>query len=165
MVESSSARHATVSHPAAGLSNQPAMRVGSIIYADPPVNPYGPGRRLYWLPDYGVQIVYEPWGWHQEWYVDMVEITHEDAPESDVYAVRDMEVDIIVQGNGPTYRVIDLEKFGDRVLSGEFRVEEVWRVLTGTQRFLDAFLHRGAPWPPPAIAPLFSPDHDYPGES
>jgi hypothetical protein len=79
-----------------------------------------------------------------------------------IHHVRDMEVDIVVEGMGPTYRLIDLERFGQRALAGELTVAEVAEVLHKTQAFLDAFLHRGAPWPPPPIRAVFSPTHEYP---
>ncbi len=150
-----------VCHPAVGLPDQSAVQVGSAIYADPASSPYGPNRRLYWLPDYGVQLVYEPWDWRGEWYVDLVEVAREEGPGPSVYRVRDLEVDVVVEGMGPTYRVIDLEVFGRRAVAGEFALGDVERVLGCLQAFLDAFLHRGGPWPPPAIAPFFSPMHDY----
>ena len=62
----------------------------------------------------------------------------------------------------PTYRLIDLERFGQRARAGEFTLAEVAEVLHKTQAFLDAFLHRGVSWPPPPIRGLFSPTHEYP---
>lgn len=151
-----------VRHLAVGLPDQSAVPVGSVIYADLAASPYGAGRRLYWLPDYGVQVVYEPWGWRGEWYVDLVDIVREEGPGLDVYRVRDLDVDIVVEGMGPTYRLIDLEVFARRAVVGEFAPGDVERVLVRLQVFLDAFLHRGASSPPPAIVPFFSLTHHYP---
>lgn len=77
--------------------------------------------------------------------------------------MRDLEIDIVVEGMGPTYRLIDLERFGARVASGEYTPAEAANTLARTQAFLDTFLHRGAPWPPPTIVPFFSVVHRYPG--
>jgi hypothetical protein len=139
-----------------------ATHVDGILFSDGFYSAYGSGRRVFWLLDYHVQIVYEPWTWRQEWYVDMVDIACTAQDGTLTYLIRDMDVDIIVEGMGPTYRLIDLGEFGLRALAGAHTLEGAALVLTRTQTFLDTFLHRGAPWPPPPLVPFFSPIHEYP---
>ncbi len=151
-----------VRHRASEFADQKAIMVGSVIYADQLCNLHNMRRRYFWLLEYQVQLVYEPFGWQHEWYVDLVEMERSSTISSTVFTVRDMEVDIVVEGMGPTYRIIDLDVFGTRASAGEFSLTECRDVLLRTQRFLDAFLHREVYWPPPAIIPFFSLDHTYP---
>lgn len=138
-----------------------ARQKGQCIYSDELNERHGGMRRYFWLLDFNAQLIYEPFGWHDEWYVDFVLFTMEDSGRAKTYSVRDMEVDLVVQGMGPTYRIIDLDKFGDRLLSHEFALAETATVLCSVQRFVDSFLHKGAPWPPPLIQPFFSALHHY----
>ncbi len=141
---------------------QRAVRVGSLIYSDIIYHRHNGPRRLFWLLDHGVQLIYEPFGWVNAWYVDLVAITRSTQQGQEWYQVRDMDIDIVVEGMGPTYRLVDLEEFGSSLVAGELTLAEAQDVLTRTQIFLDAFLHRGAPWPPPIIRPFFAADHCYP---
>ncbi len=50
----------------------------------------------------------------------MVDISCQHETARTVYSIRDMEIDIIVEGMGPTYRIIDRDRFGARLLAGEF---------------------------------------------
>lgn len=133
----------------------PAWRAERVLVSDEA------GRRYFWLLDEAVQLVYEPYGWHNEWYVDIVDI----AEEGDVVTITDRYVDVIVEGMGPTYRMLDLEEAGDALLGGRLTAAELAGALGACQRFLDRYLHRGAPFPPPAIRPLFAADHAYPPTS
>lgn len=118
-------------------------------------------RRYFWLVDIGVQLVYDSYGWAGEWRVDLVDIEREDR-RMPAYHVRDMALDVVVEGFGPTYRMLDLDDLGRRLLTGEFTPCQVSSVLSRAQAFLDRYLHRGAPWPPPEVRPHFAPDHHYP---
>lgn len=138
-----------------------ATRIDSIIFSDGFHPSYGPGRRVFWLIDYQAQLVYEPWGWQQEWYVDIVDIVCTAKDGLPTYQIRDMDIDIVVEGMGPIYRMLDLDEFGLRMQGGVYTPECAAVVLSRTQTFLDAFLHRGVPWPPPQLMPYFSPNHDY----
>jgi hypothetical protein len=156
------AEEVVVLHRSGGSPHVAVARVDNVLYTDQlKFSPLG-ARRVFWLLDYDAQIVYEPFGWTNEWYIDLVQIQSVQAAQGLIHHVRDMEVDIVVEGMGPTYRLIDLERFGQRALAGELTVAEVAEVLHKTQAFLDAFLHRGAPWPPPPIRAVFSPTHEYP---
>jgi len=152
----------SVQHRRNAFMGAKGFRVGSLLYMDEVHLTNSGPRRLFWLLDYGVQLVYEPFGWSNEWYVDLVEITLAGTADAPVYHVRDMAIDIVVEGMGPTYRIIDLDEFGAAITSGVITATEAQDVLRRTQSFLDAFLHRDAPWPPPQVVPLFSPTHVYP---
>lgn len=116
-------------------------------------------RRYFWLLDLGVQMVFEPFDWPGEWVVDLVTIT-EESPRR--FHVRDMALDVIVEGMGPTYRMLDLDDVGRRLLTGAFSVAEACDVLIRAEEFVDTYLHRGGPWPPPQIRDFFAADHRYP---
>lgn len=153
---------------------QPGAARDDLLVMDARHPSHGDGapRRWFWLLDVGVQLLYEPWHWKNRWYADLVSINQEE--ESGIYEIRDMEIDIIFEAQAPLYRVIDLEKFGQRVASGDFTLEEAVDVLRRTQTFLDRYVHPigkeelfnvrpgDVVWPPKAVAELFSPTHDYP---
>ena len=50
----------------------PAIRVGGVLMRDELAGPHRGPRRVFWLLDEGVQLIYEPFGWIDEWYVDVV---------------------------------------------------------------------------------------------
>jgi hypothetical protein len=53
---------------------RPAVRVGAVLMRDEPAGRPGGTRRVFWLLDEGMQLVYEPFGWTGEWYADVVRI-------------------------------------------------------------------------------------------
>lgn len=104
--------------------------------------------RHYILLNEAVKLMYEPWGWIDRWYVDLVGIRWADAGTLEL---EDLFVDVIVEGNGPTYRIIDLEELADALLDGKVSVETMHEPLHRLQRFLDDHLHGGKDFPPRAI--------------
>jgi predicted RNA-binding protein associated with RNAse of E/G family len=68
--------------------------------------------------------------------------------------LEDLIVDVIVEDDGPTYRIIDLEELADAMVSGAVSVESLHAPLRELQRFLDAHLHGGKDFPPAVIRPL-----------
>lgn len=151
-----------IEHRIHGYRPRPALRYGSLVVRDE-VDRRMPHRkvRLFWLLDHQVEMSYAPYGWDGEWRGDFVSITRSVDDGVERYHVEDLTLDFVVEGDGPTYRMIDLDELGDRLESGRHSAAEVAEGLRRSPRFLDAFLHRGAPWPPPAVRP-FSPDHRYP---
>lgn len=143
-----------------------------VMDAHHPAHGDGAHRRWFWLLDCGVQLLYEPWHWKKRWYADLVSIRHEEG--SSIYEIRDMEIDIVFEAQVPLYRVIDLEKFGLRIASGDFTLAEAEDVLRRTQVFLDQYVHPigqeeffnlrpgDVLWPPKVVAELFSATHEYP---
>jgi len=91
----------------------PAIRVGGVLMRDELAGPHRGPRRVFWLLDEGVQLIYEPFGWIDEWYVDVVCIQARRDDGQLVYHVTDEYADIIVEGMGPAYRMIDLDQLAD----------------------------------------------------
>ncbi|MEK5057290.1 hypothetical protein BK126_16790 [Paenibacillus sp. FSL H7-0326] len=98
----------------------------------------------------GVKIMHEPWGWANEWYVDLIDIKLNDAE----MVLTDLYIDIVVEGNGPTYRLIDLEEYADAVSQGLIDMKDMNKHLTQVQMFLENYLHRGKVFPPKQIEEL-----------
>lgn len=140
----------------------PARRWGTVLFSDEVYHRHAGPRRYFWLLGEDVQLVYEPFGWRDEWYVDLVSVSENDSGGTACYTVSDELVDIVVEGTGPAYRIIDLDKIGGALAGGQVTGARAGRTLASAQRFLDRYLHRGARFPPPQIAPLFAPDHQYP---
>ena len=107
--------------------------------------------RHYILLHEAAKLMYEPWGWKERWYIDVVQIEWLDA---DMLKLDDLYLDIIVEGNGPTYRLIDIEELADALLNRQVSIEVLHAPLHGLQRFLDNHLHGGKDFPPAAIQPF-----------
>ena len=108
--------------------------------------------RHYVLLHEGVKLMYEPWGWKDRWYIDLIDVRWMDA---DRLELDDLWVDVIVEGNGPTYRIIDLEELADALSSGKVSVQTIAEPLRRLQRFLDDHLHGGKDFPPAALQPFY----------
>ena len=106
--------------------------------------------RHYVLLDDGVKLMYEPWGWENEWYADIIRV---DQVGDDVIELTDLYVDVVIEGNGPTYRVLDLDDMADAAASGDISREDLAGALRSLQRFVDGHLHRGRDFPPRCIRP------------
>lgn len=142
-----------------------AVLTGNVLYSDQIYYRHDGPRRYFWLIDEDVQLVYEPFGWRAEWYVDLVSISRGEVAGTPCFTVSDAYVDIVVEGMGPTYRILDLDEAGDAAANGDIAAAQLASTLTRTQQFLDRHLHRGGTFPPLQIVPLFSPDHHYPSWS
>jgi hypothetical protein len=140
----------------------PAMLAGNVLYSDQLYHRHEGPRRYFWLLDEDVQLIFEPFGWRNEWYVDLVTVTRQVVDGTECFIVRDEYVDIVVEGMGPVYRIIDLDEAGQALVSGQVTASQLHGTLAAAQRFLDRYLHRGAPFPPAQIRPLFCADHRYP---
>ena len=68
----------------------------------------------------------------------------------------DLDIDIIIEGNGPTYRMIDLEEFGDALVANERNIVKRQVALHRLQQFLDEHLHGSKDFPPTSIRPFMS---------
>lgn len=141
---------------------RPAIRTGRVLMRDELDSRHTGLRRVFWLLDEGVQLIYEPFGWTGEWYVDAVRIEARRDGGQLTYHVTDEYADIIVEGMGPTYRVIDLDQLADAMSAGSIDPAQAAVALRRVQRFADLYLHRGGPFPPPQIREFFAPDHHYP---
>ncbi|HEX3304876.1 MAG TPA: hypothetical protein VHS32_01355, partial [Streptosporangiaceae bacterium] len=141
---------------------RPAVQVGGVLMRDELVGPHRGPRRVFWLLDEGVQLIYEPFGWIDEWYVDMVCIQARRDDGQLVYHVTDEYADIIVEGMGPAYRMIDLDQLADAMSAASIDTARAAEALRCAQRFVDRYLHRAGPFPPPQIRGFFASDHRYP---
>jgi predicted RNA-binding protein associated with RNAse of E/G family len=104
--------------------------------------------RHFVLLEKSVKLMYEPWGWQDRWYIDLVEVRWQDAQ---TLTLEDLYLDVIVEGNGPTYRMIDLEDLASALGEGKINVQRLQEPLRRLQRFLDDHLHGGKDFPPAAI--------------
>ncbi|WP_433436107.1 hypothetical protein [Nonomuraea sp. CA-141351] len=141
----------------------PARLCGTVLYSDQVYWRHRGPRRYFWLVEEDVQLVYEPFGWRDEWYVDVVSIESSQQDGSALFTVHDRYLDFVVEGMGPTYRALDLDEAGQALLDGALSPEELARALSAAQRFVDSHLHGAAAFPPSPIERLFSADHRYPG--
>jgi predicted RNA-binding protein associated with RNAse of E/G family len=98
--------------------------------------------------DEAVKLMHEPWDWKDRWYIDLVEVRWAD---ENTLELDDLYVDVIVEGNGPIYRMIDLEELADALRDQKISVERIHEPLCRLQRFLDEHLHGGKDFPPEAI--------------
>lgn len=139
----------------------PGVRSGRVAAYDFPapdkleVYPGAPRQqRAYLLLDESVQLQQPAWfvdhpGW---WYVDLVDITETDR----TIQVTDQKIDIIIGPPGYPYRMLDLDEFGQAIMTGRLSPSDGARMLAATQAFLDRHLHRrhdlALAWPdfPPA---------------
>lgn len=144
------------------FADRTARRAGDVIYADQRDAHHARSRRHFWLLDHGIRIVYEPFGWTNEWRIDLLAIKRSTHSGTELFLVRDMAIELIVEGMGPRYRVMALDEMARRLGDGRISPDDARDAFARTTTFLDAFLHRSAPWPPPPILPFFSPDHMYP---
>ena len=106
--------------------------------------------RHFVLLDRGVKLMYEPWGWKGEWYADIVLV---ERIGHDIVQLTDLYVDVVVEGNGPTYRVIDLDDLANAVARGAIGRDELATALRQLGGFVDGYLHRGKDFPPRCIRP------------
>ncbi|OPF81396.1 hypothetical protein VT50_0210010 [Streptomyces antioxidans] len=138
------------------------VRIGDVLMCDVDYPRHAGIRRYFWLLTYGVQLVYEPFGWAHDWYVDIVSFQRGRIDGIESITVHDRELDVVVEGHGPTYRLIDMDELADALERGKLTPAEAARALRDAQGFLEAFLHRGAPFPPPQLEQWFDAGHDYP---
>jgi hypothetical protein len=107
--------------------------------------------RHFILLNEGIKLMYEPWGWKNEWYADLIKVERHNEHMVELF---DMYIDIIIEGNGPTYRIIDLEEYADAVTGGNIPLNEIKPHFIQLQLFLDNYLHRGRVFPPKLIKDL-----------
>ena len=104
--------------------------------------------RHFILLNEGMKLMFEPWGWKNEWYIDLIKIKWND---ENTLEFIDQYIDIIVEGNGPTYRIIDFEDYANAIIENKISTEEIKAQFIQIQNFLDNYLHRGKIFPPKSI--------------
>jgi hypothetical protein len=152
-----------VAHRANGFHPGPAARRGSLLVSDLVSRRHAGPRRVFWLLGEDVQLVWEPFGWRKEWYIDIVAVEESrTGRDQRLYTVTDRYIDVVVQDMGPTYRMLDLDEAGEALLSGDLTPRQLATAMKAAQRFIDRYLHRGRTFPPPQMSPWFAADHRYP---
>jgi predicted RNA-binding protein associated with RNAse of E/G family len=109
--------------------------------------------RHFIMLDENIKLMYEPWGWKEEWYADLINIEYVNNLE---IKITDLYIDIIIEGNGPTYRMIDFEDVVKALVRNEIQAEQLEKPFKKLQEFLDSHLHKGKDFPPTAIRPFIS---------
>lgn len=114
-------------------------------------NPRGK-RRFFVLPDKCVMMCDE-FGlvpqFDRRWYVHLIDASE---IKPGTWLVEDREIDVFVQEDLRTYRVVDMEEFADAVESARISVPDACRLLKALQAFLDDYLHSGGEFPPKEIS-------------
>ena len=105
-----------------------------------------------------VQLVYDPY-WlskkgasQKQWYVDLVYV---EWPTAAVLNITDLYLDIIIEENGPTYRMIDFDDLAVALLDEQVAIPKLSQALQGLQVFLDSHLHFAKDFPPKKLKPFW----------
>ncbi len=104
--------------------------------------------RHFALLDEHVKLVYEFGHFDKAWYVDVIRVTEKEG----TIALEDLWIDFIIEADGPTYRVIDLDDLADVVEREPPPLSDVTFALRLAQRFVDTHIHRSVDFPPKAIS-------------
>lgn len=97
-----------------------------------------------------IKLMYEPWGWKDKWYADLIKIEY--VSENEI-SLTDLYLDIIIESNGQTYKMIDFDDFADALVGGKINICDTEIPLKNLQSFLDNHLHDGKDFPPSIIKP------------
>ena len=110
-------------------------------------------RRFFVMPDRCVMFADEssleqviP---NASWYIHIVDAVE---VEPATWLIKDCELDIVVEGDLRTYRVIDLDDFGAALSEGRITLSDARRLLERVQQFLDQYLHQEGKFPPQEIS-------------
>lgn len=96
-----------------------------------------------------IKLMYEPYDWmKKEWYADLIGIEH---LENDVIRLRDLYLDVYIEENGPTYRLVDFDDLAQALVNHEVSAEEMEEPLKNLQVFLNRYLHTKNSFPPDFI--------------
>ena len=125
-------------------------------------SPDGDRQMIYYLPVDGCVLVHHPSGYHLderwEWYVHIGETAYDDRWGCWIFT--DLFVDVLVEADGFTHTVLDLEDLGWALSAGLIDCAQASRILADTKRLLDAI--RSRQFPPavvqacPQLAPIMS---------
>jgi predicted RNA-binding protein associated with RNAse of E/G family len=125
------------------------FRTDDVAYFDREDDRTGEVVRHYVLIEQGIKLMHEPWGWKDSWYADVVQIDQSE----NAMSLRDLYVDIVIEGNGPTYRLLDLPELVDAHARDEIETSEFHYALRSLHAFVDGHLHRRKDFPPTIIRP------------
>ena len=97
-----------------------------------------------------IKLMHEPWGWKDKWYADLIKI---ECVSKNEISLIDLYLDIIIESNGQTYKMIDFDDFANALVNGRINITELEIPLNNLQIFLDNHLHDGKDFPPSIIKP------------
>ncbi|MBT4503293.1 MAG: DUF402 domain-containing protein [Gemmatimonadetes bacterium] len=113
--------------------------------------------RKYVFLEENIQLVYDPF-WlskkessAKQWYADLI---HVEWITDSLIEITDLYLDIIIEENGPTYRMIDFDDLADALAHDKVDTQILSNALRGLQTFLDNHLHFGKDFPPEIIKPF-----------
>jgi hypothetical protein len=109
--------------------------------------------RHYILLKEGIKLMYEPWGWKNRWYADLISI---EVVSPEIIKLEDKYIDIIVEGDGPVFKIIDLEDYAVALEAGSVSVQETKGLFINLQLFLDNHFQRKFDFPPAVIKDLIN---------
>lgn len=95
-----------------------------------------------------IKLMYEPWGWKDKWYADLIKIEWISKNEINL---KDLYLDIVIENKGTTYRMIDFDDLANALVQGLTNINELEIPLKNLQVFLDNHLHGGKDFPPSII--------------
>jgi predicted RNA-binding protein associated with RNAse of E/G family len=104
--------------------------------------------RHFLLINEGIKLMFEPWGWKNEWYIDLIQIIWHN---ENTLEYIDKYIDIVIEGNGPTYRIFDFDDYADAIIDKKISLEEIKEHFVQIQNFLDNYIHNGKIFPPEKI--------------
>jgi predicted RNA-binding protein associated with RNAse of E/G family len=107
--------------------------------------------RHFILLEESIKLMYEPWGWKCNWYADLIRI---DIISENQINLIDLYIDIIIESNNQTYRIIDLDDFANAIVNDLICYKDIKTALNNLQSFLDNYLHNGKDFPPNIIIPF-----------
>lgn len=116
-------------------------------------NSAGFPRKWFVCPEESTMITTAPWGedvpanW--AYLVHMVDARRTGA---DSWEVHDRELDIVIEHNCQTYRMIDLDDLAESIETGSMDTATACRMLRAAQVFVDEYLHGGGKFPSKKLA-------------
>jgi Protein of unknown function (DUF402) len=97
-----------------------------------------------------VKLMYEPFGWKDTWYIDLIQIQYISDTEMQL---NDFYLDIIINNKNKNYKIIDFDDLANALVEGKVTALDLEIPLKGFQTFLDQNIYRHV-FPPLEIRPF-----------
>ena len=94
--------------------------------------------RNFILLNQSVKLMYEPFGWKDMWYVDLIQIQRINDHEINLI---DLYLDVIIYNNCKSYKIIDFDDLAKALVEGKVDVHDLEIPLKGFQNFLDNYIY------------------------
>lgn len=95
--------------------------------------------RHYILLDKSVKLMFEPFGWKDKWYIDLVSIEH---INENVIVLKDLYLDVIIYNDCKEHKIIDFDDLANALVEGKVSPKELENPLKGFQIFLDTCVYQ-----------------------